>query len=85
MDSPTSPQNEIVVEAARWLAVQAEPPRAAVPELKSGSVSVPSRRARPSRSPAACELTGRRRYETAQIAKPGEAPLFQSYLRRNRV
>ncbi len=34
MDTPTFPQNEIVVEAARWLADQAEPPRAAVPELK---------------------------------------------------
>lgn len=34
MDMPTSSQNETVVAAARWLADQAEPPRAAVPELK---------------------------------------------------
>lgn len=34
MGTPTSPEDETVVDAARWLADQAEPPRAAVPELK---------------------------------------------------
>lgn len=34
MDAPNPSQNDVVAQAARWLAEQVEPPRAAVPELK---------------------------------------------------